>query len=406
MKKLLILTVEWPYGKGETFFGNESVFAHGFDKVYCMPLFCNNNKKEIPHNICLINSNTSRVENKYYYKSFTQKVFWEEVKGIIKQKKKIIIRLKCLIRHTGISLKRVDLLTKWIEGNISEEDEITIYTYWMASDATAASMLKKRGVPISKIVTRCHGFDLYEEINEEGYLPYRKFIFENVDIVSSISENGYRYLKEKYDYLSTDKITISKLGTLNWGKNPEDSKCGEKCLSIVSCSSLIEIKRVDLMLEALQHVTVPVEWRHFGDGKLRNHLETMKENLPDYIHFNFMGSVPNNQLMEWYQNNHVDFFVNTSRSEGLPVSIMEAMSFGIPVIATNVGGTSEIVHDGYNGYLLNRDFLPSELAQIINSVSTLRPERILSLRMNARNSWENDYRAEINYKNFYDNILK
>ena len=43
--------------------------------------------------------------------------------------------------------------------------------------------------------------------------------------------------------------------------------------------------------------------------------------------------------------NDFDLFVNMSLSEGIPVSIMEAISFGIPIIATNVGGNAEIVND-------------------------------------------------------------
>jgi len=49
--------------------------------------------------------------------------------------------------------------------------------------------------------------------------------------------------------------------------------------------------------------------------------------------------LPHNDVLNYYASNPVDVFINTSSSEGLPVSIMEAMSFGIPVIATNVGGT-------------------------------------------------------------------
>jgi glycosyltransferase involved in cell wall biosynthesis len=50
-----------------------------------------------------------------------------------------------------------------------------------------------------------------------------------------------------------------------------------------------------------------------------------------------------------------DIFVLLSDYEGLPMTIIEAMSFGKPIISSNVGGVSEIVHDGENGYLLPND---------------------------------------------------
>lgn len=58
-------------------------------------------------------------------------------------------------------------------------------------------------------------------------------------------------------------------------------------------------------------------------------------------------------------------FINVSSSEGLPVSIMEACSFGIPIIATNVGGTAEIVQAGVNGILLKEQFETEVLKQAI-----------------------------------------
>ncbi len=50
------------------------------------------------------------------------------------------------------------------------------------------------------------------------------------------------------------------------------------------------------------------------------------------------GGISNAEVFQFYRDNKVDLFVNASTSEGLPVSIMEAISFGIPSIATNVGG--------------------------------------------------------------------
>lgn len=48
-----------------------------------------------------------------------------------------------------------------------------------------------------------------------------------------------------------------------------------------------------------------------------------------------------NQLVyDFYRNNDVDVFVNLSESEGIPVSIIETISFGVPVVATDVGGNS------------------------------------------------------------------
>ena len=59
---------------------------------------------------------------------------------------------------------------------------------------------------------------------------------------------------------------------------------------------------------------------------------------------------------------------------------MEALSFGIPCIATDVGGTKEIVIDGYNGWLLKKDFKEEQLVNIIRNYCNLNNEQILKLR--------------------------
>ena len=69
-------------------------------------------------------------------------------------------------------------------------------------------------------------------------------------------------------------------------------------------------------------------------------------------------------VLKWFEENPADVFVNVSSSEGLPVSIMEAFSYGIPAIATAVGGMPEIVTEDC-GVLLKPDFGPEELAIVL-----------------------------------------
>src|SRR5690606_35919751 len=83
-----------------------------------------------------------------------------------------------------------------------------------------------------------------------------------------------------------------------------------------------------------------IQWHHFGDGPQMSLLEREKseisiKNLTITLH----GRVENSKIYDFYRYNPVDLFINLSSSEGIPVSIMEAISCGIPVVATNVGGT-------------------------------------------------------------------
>jgi glycosyltransferase involved in cell wall biosynthesis len=59
-----------------------------------------------------------------------------------------------------------------------------------------------------------------------------------------------------------------------------------------------------------------------------------------------IGRVPHDELMSYYKKGMIDCAVLTSLYEGIPVSLMEAMSYGVPAISTNVGGTKELLGDG------------------------------------------------------------
>ena len=116
-----------------------------------------------------------------------------------------------------------------------------------------------------------------------------------------------------------------------------------------------------------------------------------------------MGQVSNTELMEYYNSNHVDLFLNTSSSEGIPVSIMEAQSFGIPVIATDTGGVKELVKEG-TGSLLPIDFDPEDLSKLIEYYTTLTEEEVVKTRMNSYNNWKSNFNAASNYSEFIQRV--
>ena len=82
---------------------------------------------------------------------------------------------------------------------------------------------------------------------------------------------------------------------------------------------------------------------------------------------------------------------------------MEATSFGIPVIATNTGGTSEIV-DNKNGALIDVDFEPVKVAKKIDHIRKLDINDYLKLREESRKKWEERFEAISNYKEFAKKI--
>ena len=105
--------------------------------------------------------------------------------------------------------------------------------------------------------------------------------------------------------------------------------------------------------------------------------------------------------MDYYSKNDIFCFFNCSFSEGLPVSIMEAMSFGIPCVATNVGGVSELVDDS-NGKLLHPNPTISEIESEICHFLQLDEKKYEQKRLSSRKKWLLSFCSDTNYNNWYD----
>ena len=132
----------------------------------------------------------------------------------------------------------------------------------------------------------------------------------------------------------------------------------------------------------------------------------IKNNKNKKLKIKLAGKISNSQLLEIYKNIPFDIFINVSENEGVPVSIMEAMSFGMIIIATAVGGTSEIVHNGKNGYLLPQNCSKEQIAEKIFTIYNI-PETIYDeMRKNSRLLWNNLSCAKENYKTLYRELQK
>lgn len=268
-----------------------------------------------------------------------------------------------------------------IEKDLRKDDDVSVYAFWGTDGAMALPFLPRR----YKKTMRLHGFDLYEE--ERGFSPLRASLFTSVDNVVPISEDGRRYLANKYpDVLDEDRLILARLGTQDYGLSPDPAL--NQPLTVVSCSSVVPVKRVDSILSAVSTLAEdqPVRWIHFGTGDLFDELEqktkTALSNNPN-LTVDLRGQTANPEIMEYYQNNPVHVFVNASDSEGVPVSIMEALSFGIPVVATAVGGTAEIVGaDLGTGIALPQRPADAELAAAIKEVAKNRES------YDPRSAWE------------------
>jgi len=134
-------------------------------------------------------------------------------------------------------------------------------------------------------------------------------------------------------------------------KTDRQVKMAEDVVNIVSCSRIDAIKGLDKLLDALAMLRdkgLKFHYYMIGEGpeleSLKSHCEALT--LNDYV--TFAGYQTN--IAEWL--NGADIFTITSYQENHSIAVLEAMRAGKAIVATNVGGNSESIRDGYEGYLV------------------------------------------------------
>jgi len=275
--------------------------------------------------------------------------------------------------------------------NIENPSETLLYFYWGMRWSQFIPLINTN---ILKIVIRFHGSDLYEETNN-NYIPYRRIQIELADKLVVISQQGMSYLSTKYPFAG-HKAFISRLGTVDYGINSVKERRNQP-KTIVSCSNLVPVKRVHLIIDILKHFPEPVNWIHFGDGIEKDRILDSCKTLPENVSWTLHGSTDHDELMRFFRSNPIDLFINVSSSEGIPVSVMEALSFGIPVVATDVGGTRELV-DNSVGRLLPMSFNSQSVAKLI--LDLLNDPEIDTIRVQARVRWQERCQARNIYPSF------
>lgn len=120
---------------------------------------------------------------------------------------------------------------------------------------------------------------------------------------------------------------------------------------IGSVGRLVPVKDFPLFLEIAARLSSHVDNARFsilGDGPCRGELEEIADRLGLNGRFSLMSS--GQDPVPYYRT--LDIYLNTSLHEGIPMSVLEAMACGIPVIAPRVGGLPEIIADGEDGFLV------------------------------------------------------
>ncbi len=404
-KNIVIFTDTYPYineGNAEAVALNSLVptLVQVFKAVILVARLKGVYKGFLPTNVYLVENLQKHLSNKFLkvrYGAFASEVY-RELMTYPKYKWSLQL-LKELIGYWGSA----KIVKNWCRNYMPKlkltSENCILYSFWFDATVFGASMFGK--LEHYAVVTSAHGYDLFEFRHSHSVIPFRRYSMELIDEIYPDSFAGTKYLIDKYPK-HKKKINTFLTGTTDPGFYCTPSNDG--VFRILSISRIHPVKRLDMILDAVLNFAekfpdLKIEWNHIGGGPdlpLYQSNAKSKSTLNSKIVFH--GAVTDAELKSILKNNPVDAFVNSSSSEGLSIALMEAMSMGIPLIATRVGGNIELLN-GNNGILLSKSVTAGDLAEAFEYF-VVNPERVKQYRSNSRLFWEKNYSATINYLNF------
>lgn len=374
MKKITFLVLHLGYGGIETATINTANSLSDKYDIEIMSFYNLDNNQA--------NKLNSKIKIKYLYNGNPNKE--EFLKSL--HNHKIINTLKEGIKASKILLKKRIKVIKYIKNCKSD--------YIVSTRCEFSTLLSKYGNNNTVKIAQEHRY----HNNDKKYINTIKNKYNNIDYLFALTKCLYNDYKE---FLKNNKHTKVELVPNMLYEIPKcNSKLDKK--NIITISRLDYGKKNDDIIKSFSKIKES-NWKLYiiGDGKEFNNLKKLINDL----------NLNNKVILTGYKNKEEinkymldsSLFLMASITEGLPMVLLEAMSYGIPCIAYDVpSGVNDIIEDGRNGYIIkNRNELEyiKRIEEVIND-SKLRNK----LGLNAKEKAKEFSKEKI--VNIWKNILK
>jgi len=217
--------------------------------------------------------------------------------------------------------------------------------------------------------------------------PFLRVIWHQADAVIANS-NGLRDLAIAFDSHIEIPIIPNGVDGLQYKNESREWSPAQ----LFSVGRIVHQKGLDLGLRALAQLKdLEWEWHIAGDGPQLDMLKSLSQELNISDRVKFLGWQNREELTQWYHRSNL--FLFPSRHEGMPNAVLEAMSSGLPVVATRIAGSEELVLDGVTGLLVNAedvDSLRDGLRRlIVEEKIRMQMGQASRQRVETEYSWEN-----------------
>lgn len=406
MRKLILATESFPYGKGEkTFILPELERLRQYFDITILShadpgQLRESMTEDLPENVRLVCF--GRPQLSAFDKVRALLLFlldregWIEIGEIIRggtNKRERFYQSLCFYAQALADQKKLRR-----SGILSAGEPMICYSFWYTY--FCYSMVReKSGNPDIHIVTRTHGIDLYHERLPGCRQPFRYQMEKSLDAILFACAYGENYYRTcvKHAEIEKDKLYVCKLGIEPAARIMPvgDGEVWE----LLSCSNVIPLKRIPLIIDGLARIEdIKIHWTHIGDGSaFKDIQEYAEKQLRDRSNITYTLAGFVKDVRAYYEQNQVDCFITTSATEGgCPVSIQEAMSCGVPVIGTDVGGITEMLDN--NGILISRNPEADEVAGAIRKMTALERSDLEKMKEAAYRKWHAEFDIEVSFE--------
>lgn len=331
--EILYITASYPYGSAESFIEPEIEQWEARDRtVRIVPV----------HGRGALRLNVVGTSELTHWPLFRLRYVLDGLFWFFAHPRRVLSLMRDLLRAPSKLIKNMaGLLKAFAVAKALRASSVDhIHAHWGGVSSTVAMAVSRlTGIPWS---LTCHRWDIYED----NLLALKS---RDACFVRFISERGMR------DAISlgadAEKCVVIHMGVkvpdvlLQRRKRPANPV-------LMCAANLLEVKGHRFLIEAMQLLRqrgFSLRLLLCGDGPLRAQLaqQCRDRGLEDVIEF--LGHVPHDELLSLYRRGDVDLFVLPSiemsdgHHEGIPVSLMEAMSYGVPVISTTTGSVDELL---------------------------------------------------------------
>ncbi|MBG9985128.1 glycosyltransferase family 4 protein [Aerococcaceae bacterium DSM 111022] len=262
-------------------------------------------------------------------------------------------------------------LVKQTKKLILEGDYDIVHTH--TPIASAVVRLACRNIDKVRVIYTAHGFHFYKGAPIKNWLiyyPVEKYLSKFTDTIVTINFEDYHRIKDKFhsksiEYIPGIGLDLEKFENVNPEKKKKLKDLGlpPNSFIVLSVGELNKNKNHEVIIRALGKLKKKeIHYIICGAGVLHNKLKTLSKELKVEENVHLLGF--RRDILEICKVS--DLFVLPSKREGLPVSLMEAMATGLPVVASNIRGNSELIDDKKGGFLCSKDSIEEYVESIEN----------------------------------------